>query len=250
MKRLAAYLCILLISHTVFAASDLPETPSTKESAIANYQHTIQRHGYSADLLFNLGNACYRDNQKGLAVLYYRRALLLGSSASRDVLQNLRKVQSDLGLTSQDIPAWRIRTGFFTLDTWTVISFLALTILSMNIFVRGMVVTFPFFSDSDLARFKQWNFICGCLVGLIALLSVSAAVIQNGATREAIVTRPDTSLLVSPFEQAEIVNTLREGEVVEISGIHGNYYLIELGPGRTGWAEKTSVIPVIPGKND
>jgi len=250
MKRLVACLCLLLVSYTVAFADSSENLPSGKESAIANGQHMIQRHGYSADLLFNLGNACYRDNQKGLAVLYYRRALLLDSASRRDILQNLGKAQSDLGLTSQDIPAWRIRTGFFTLDTWTVIAFLAFTILSLNLFVRGLVVAFPYFSESDIARFKQWNFTCGCLAGLVALLSVSAAVIQNGATREAIVTRPDTPLLVSPFEQAETVNILREGEVVEISRAHGNYYLIELGPGRTGWADKASVVPVIPGKND
>jgi|GEM_PF-4898601 len=255
MKHLAFYLCILIAFHSVSATPDSisaqsESTSQPGETTITHDQNTLQRRGYSADLLFNLGNACSREKQGGLAVLYYRRALLLDSAGSKDILQNLNKVQTDLGLQGQDIPAWRIRTGFFTLDTWTIIAFLSITLLSLNVFLRALAVTIHYLSEPGLIRFKQWNFICGCIAGLFALIAISAAIIQNSAIYEAVVIKKDVPLLVSPFEQAEEVNTLREGEVVEISREHGNYYLIDLGPGRTGWAEKSSVIPVIPEKSE
>ena len=68
-------------------------------AAISQYEAILAHNGFSAPLLFNLGNAYYRDGQFGAAILNFERAQVL---APRDnsIAANLRLAREKAGVPS------------------------------------------------------------------------------------------------------------------------------------------------------
>ena len=110
-KRLVFCLCLLLVTVVRTAAAQAPAPPQAPgprdffergnqlyeagefEDAVVVYREAVNRGIVSADLFYNLGNACYKSGSLGRAVLNYERALRL-VPRDDDVRTNLRLVQS------------------------------------------------------------------------------------------------------------------------------------------------------------
>ncbi len=102
--------------------------------AVAIYETALAEQGPSLALYYNLGNAYYRTNQPGKAILNYERALRIDAN-DEDTKANLEFVQSAIvdTIPQDDFPFFRQWSNtlfrLFSKDTWGVIgivSFIAM----------------------------------------------------------------------------------------------------------------------------
>ena len=99
------------------------------EPALEQYNAVILSGKESADLYYNMGNAAYRSNSIGHAILYYEKALKL-EPAHEDAIHNLDFVSRYRLDTFEEVPvlflgAWI--SGFvqmFPEQTWSILAML------------------------------------------------------------------------------------------------------------------------------
>jgi tetratricopeptide (TPR) repeat protein len=114
--------------------------------AVSIYETVLAEQGPSQALYYNLGNAYYRTNQPGKAILNYERALRIDAN-DEDTKANLEFVQSTVvdTIPQDDVPFFRQRSnalfGIFSKDTWRVIAvvsfFTMLAMLFLYLFKRN-----------------------------------------------------------------------------------------------------------------
>ena len=103
MKYIIA-LCLTLFGLSASADSlalraDSAYNREAYADAIRLYNEAIADEGVSSNLYYNLGNAYYRDNRLGKAILSYERALALDPS-NKEAATNLRFVRTQI----EDMP--------------------------------------------------------------------------------------------------------------------------------------------------
>jgi len=58
------------------------------------------------------------------------------------------------------------------------------------------------------------------------------------------------TLRLSPFDSADSIGTIPEGELVTVEERHGDYLRIEARDHHFGWIQQKEIEPVIPGSFD
>jgi hypothetical protein len=81
---------------------------------------------------------------------------------------------------------------------------------------------------------------CCLFSGYLALLAAPLRIEGVVMTKQAV-------LRLSPFDSAEQIGTLPEGELVTVEQQHDNYYRIEARDGHYGWMTRQTLEPVIVG---
>lgn len=213
-------LCLSALSSFALSLGEQADSAYNKENyreAIALYQQSIATGGPSSTLWYNLGNAYFRNDNPGKAVLCYERALKLNPT-NADARQNLAFVNSRI----QDKP--EDDTAFFSSmhhsivtaagpNTWAWITFgfFVLLIAAAALYIFAHSVTLRksgFFGGIVLV------FVCAYL-----LLVSSDAVDEAVSNRYAVVTAPSTQLTSAPraASGSDKVVTIHEGTKVEIT---------------------------------
>ena len=202
--------------------------------AAKTYETLISEKGYSAPLLFNLGNAYFRDGQIGAAILSYERAQLLAPN-DPDIEANLNFARRQAGLFVQQ-PSWiHDAARFFSMNVWAALGSAALILLC------GLIVASQFYPRHRLY--------VRLFTGVAALALCAAAVgiaLQLDTLDRAVVTSKEAVARISPFDAAKSAFVLSAGEVVEIEKRHGDFLLVENRDRRSGWVSKGEVEPVVP----
>lgn len=202
--------------------------------AVDAYQAVIAAQGYSASVLFNLGNAYDRAGKIGAALASYERARLL---APRDpaIAANEALVRRQTGLTA-DRTAWQQAAGFLSPNLWA-------WLLTGAIFVGSGLA---FWLQAGAGRRQDWGQLGLALIVITALLSISALTVWNGERQRAWVTASETPVRLSPFDDAQTSFTLADGAEVRIEGRHDDYFLIRDAKGESGWLRRDQAAPLIP----
>jgi tetratricopeptide (TPR) repeat protein len=122
---LAAWLAIMVLGITSGSAraSDAPDEArqaydaARYDEAAALWLKSGDFHDLPADVLYNIGNACYRAGSPGHAALYYRRALARdpGHQESR---QNLRFIERKHGAITVHRPDYQYVLARIPLAAW------------------------------------------------------------------------------------------------------------------------------------
>ena len=84
------------------------------------------------DVLYNIGNACYRGNSPGNAALYYRRALNLDPQHA-EARQNLRFIERKYGSITINRPAFQNTLSRIPLTTWNNLLWSGLWIFTLSL---------------------------------------------------------------------------------------------------------------------
>jgi tetratricopeptide (TPR) repeat protein len=84
------------------------------------------------DVLYNIGNACYRGNSPGNAALYYRRALNLDPHHA-EARQNLRFIERKYGSITINRPAFQTTLARISIDTWKNLLWASLWISTLSL---------------------------------------------------------------------------------------------------------------------
>lgn len=209
--------------------------------AAAQAYNAVLDAGYeSADLYYNLGNVYYRQEEYGLSILNYERALRLKPNF-RDAKQNLDLADSKtedqiaalpeifLAQWAHSVVAWFSPTG------WRICTLILLTLLGTAVVI--------FLLSRDYAWRK--GALIGGIVTLVFLLlciacTISASVRYN-RHNQAIVTAPMAVVKSSPEENSIDKLVLHEGTKVNIEETLGEWHKIQIADGNNGWLQTDEV---------
>lgn len=200
----------------------------------------MAENNVSAQLYYNLGNAYFRDNQLGKAILCYERALLL-DPADGDIRHNLRFAQNrtvdridtagDLFLTNW----FKGVRNMFSSNQWATIGIvlfiLFLACVGIYLFVR-------------LLWARKSAFYAGIV---LFLLMITANIFGFSQKKERI--RRDSAIVMagaatvnaSPDSNSNQLFELHEGTKVKIRNSDGNWFEIQIANGSVGWIHKQDV---------
>lgn len=242
------YLLFLLLP--IFSYANTPQSLFEQANAAyakGQYQQAIEQYeaiiaeGLSSDeLYYNLGNAYYKTNQIGKAVLNFERALVINPS-DEDAIYNLTLLREQLPDDLDVIGDFFLEQwwqGFHTTFTATIWS--ALTVICLWLGVAGMII---WVLATTRGRKKQ-GFMGGLLFLLFGLLFFFAAKSQGNKelhSQQAIVMVTSIDLLNGPDENSTSLLTIHEGLKVKILDEIGNWWKVKLSNGEQGWLPKEKV---------
>ena len=202
------------------------------EEAIACYQrHTPDE--YSAAVLYNIGNSYAQLNQPGYSILYFMRASIL-APGDADISGNLAMIRDRYGLFSPDTSMVKQLVNLLTLSQWSMLSLLSLTVyliyagtrakkksglLTESIVILSCLLVFGAGIWGAMSRYREWHH--GVIVS-------------------------ESKLLVSPFEGASSIGSIKAGRLVYPSKQHGGFWHITDETGRNGWLSKEVVKHILP----
>jgi len=231
------------------APADLPaQALSAYESA--NYQEAVrlwlEAGSYdqlSADVLYNIGNACYRMGSPGHAALYYRRALARapGHQESR---QNLRFIERKVGSITVKRPEYQYALAVVPLSGWKLGVWGGLWLTGLAL------LCFP--ASRPGARLRIFA-ICGLVAGplLVATGALGWRYFPDDAEfapleRQAVIVVPEAVLHADASRNAPEVIDAPPGSLCEIIRESGRWAYVSFATKTRGWVPMESIEKVIP----
>lgn len=237
-------LSIILLSWTVTAMAQSPRELMSQGNVAfqksdfvtaAKCYGKILEAGYAnADLYYNLGNAYYRQDEFGQAILNYERALRLKPNF-RDAQENLDLANSKIEDEIKALPELFIVTWARNITTWFSHTGWRIVILCLLALLGAAVAIFV------LSRDYLWR--KGALIGgiavtgllLIAIACSIATGVRQNSHNKAIVTSPLVVVKSSPESNSVDKLILHEGTKVDVEETLGDWHKIHIADGNTGW---------------
>lgn len=212
-------------------------------SAIDSY-NAIYNSGYeSAKLYYNLGNAYYRANNMGKAVLFYKKALKLEPS-NVDAKANLAMAKARCVDKIEQVPEFMIVTwirnvrDMLSSNAWCIIAVAAILMVAI------ISLLFRFFLGSRGRKIASVFWLIGILLFLISLCFSISLYNKAKGGGEAVVVSAVGSIKSSPSQDGNPVFILHEGTDVKMLEKIEDWCKIEIADGRQGWV-KSSDLEVI-----
>ncbi|MEO8900441.1 MAG: tetratricopeptide repeat protein [Polyangiaceae bacterium] len=200
--------------------------------AAQEIQQIITQQGYSAPLLFDLGNAYLKGGEPVKALLAYERAQLLapGNAAISANLTTARQAASVPDPSGRVTQAARA----LSMNTW---AWLASACFWAAALALGVAVSYK--------RARVWGIAVATGAGLIFASALGALCLASGQLDSALVLQA-APVLVSPFDSAQSDFALTAGSSVKLLGVRDHYWLVRDAQGRSGWVDRAQVEPLIP----
>lgn len=215
-------------------------TTGEYDRAIEGYD-SICRQGYgSAKLYYNLGNAYFKNNQIGKAILNYNKALRLDPS-DEDIQHNLAVANRFVKDRIEVVPEFFLKTWMRNLmlrassDTWAIWS---LILFAMTL---GLVALYLLGSRMGQRKFGFYGGICCLLLSVGALVFSSIGRRQIVSPREAVIMISAAPVKSEPEATSKDIFVLHEGTKVRIAGEIGDWREIVIADGKKGWLDIQSI---------
>jgi len=203
--------------------------------AVAAYEKVEPK---TAHVYYNLGNAWFRQNKLGLAVLYYARARQL-APRDPDILANLKFAQQRLGVdeinTPPRAPQRLLRSVIEsrTASEWSAGELVGLWLLALAI---GARVYFP--------RLRTGVLIVA-VVGFVGFglstFALSYQVIGDHTAPQAMIITGETEARFAPVTDSTVHFRLAEGTQVSIREDRGQWLMVERADGQQGWVKSEAI---------
>jgi tetratricopeptide (TPR) repeat protein len=219
-------------ADVLFAQANKAYTDGNYQQAADLYEQILQKKLASGEVYFNLGNAYYKLNQIGKAILYYEKAkiYLAGDEALE---QNLKIVRLKIVDKIEPVPVlflvdwWNALINVFTFTTlaWTCFGFFVLTFFWLAIFLLV---------NRNLFRRLTW---ITASVFLILLVLFIGKIYQFETSRYGIIFADKIPVVGEPTLTGQELFILHQGTKVEINRNLDGWYEISLADGKTGWVK-------------
>jgi len=248
------FIFILAFSLTsVYAQETSHEAPANPEQAAEElyragqyeqaaelYSQLLAEKGESAEVYYNLGNACFKQDLIGRAVLNYERALLF-SPSDKDILFNLELARAK---TVDQINA----SESFLLKKWlsnveNIFGESEWGIAAIGFFFLFIVSLFLFFFSRFLLM-KKISFYVGCTAFMLVIFCNIFAQSQYKEMKnrnQSIVMAATVTIKSSPDKSGTDLFVLHEGTKVTVKSELSNWSEIELADGAVGWIENNKI---------
>jgi hypothetical protein len=219
------------------------------DEAAQKFQDLIRTQGYSAPLCFNLANAEAKAGHTGLAILNYERARYLAPSDAA-IDHNLQLERQQAGLKVNSLRWWQIALRALTINQWLAIVDAWLGLIALAVLANA-------FADRLAAGLRCPRPLLGKIIKTVLFIAIPCflfttyiALLASPSRIEGVVMTKDAVLRLSPFDAAEQIGTLPEGELVTVDQHHDDYFHIEERDGSFGWLPSRALEPVIAGSFD
>ena len=204
------------------------------ELALEQYRQVLESELESADLYYNMGNAAYRSNSIGYAILYYEKALKLDPS-HEDASNNLEFASRYRVDTFEEVPELFITTWMrifllkFSERTWSLVSLVIFILITLAVLI---------FIFSRRLVLKKIGFFTA-LIGIVWFIATFSAAITRHKSiihpDAAIISAPSVIVRSSPSDTGTELFILHEGTKVKVNeGVTG-WQNIRVIDGREGW---------------
>ena len=210
------------------------------EQALEYYNAVLDRDLFSASLYYNTGNAYFKTNHIGKAILFYNRALLLDPSME-DAEYNLAIAEARTKDKIAQVPQFFVKRwvvavqNLFDCTTWSVLSLIARAF--------AMLCALMFLLARRIAIRKAGFY--GALAAIVLLVVTTAfAVAERNdiLSREgAVVMMSAISVKSSPDRTATDLFVLHEGTKVRVTAQVGDWSEVVIADGNKGWTESKNI---------
>jgi len=199
------------------------------EKAIVEYNLAISKHQGNGHLYYNLGNAFYRNEQRGesVAAFLHARRLL---PRDPDVKENLKFVTGkNKDQLESELPKSFLRGAAFWVGSVTnrELAFLAAIVFA---FASLLLIPTIFAPRFELLRSAGIGMM---VVGLFAAFAFTINLSQD--EKWGAITAPVAKVKSGPGSQNTVVFELREGAPFVARQKENSWYQIELSDGKIGW---------------
>ena len=204
------------------------------EEAAAAYQKAEDLGVANARLYYNHGNALFRLNQLGPAILSYERARKL-APLDEDIAANLRFAQARV---VDKIPEpernvltkilWGLHSAY-SLHTGVWIAFGLFALAFAGVCATLLLAT------------SRWLFITLSTISVLALLAFSPSLFykihQQESEQYGIVLSQSVEMYSGPGENYQVLAKVHEGTRFEIVELHGEWLSVKLANGKGGYVK-------------
>ena len=238
---LMAYAQESTTSHYSKVLGDSAYSQARYDDAITIYESVIESKGGASSLYYNLGNAYFRNNMIGKAILNYERALCYDPT-DKDTKANLEYA---LSMTKDEI-AEQYEVFFVTWFKAIVNS------MNINAWAVVAVVTFILMLATMLLFFFNRNVAIRKTALIFVILSLFVTIFANVAAShiynymndnsEAIVMREEAYLKSTPDNSGTELIKVHEGRKVKIvDDTMREWKEVELEEGTVGWLPAVAI---------
>lgn len=204
------------------------------------YERIVADDKHSLKLYFNLANACFKQNELGKAILYYKRALRL-SPGDEDVRHNLAMAESMTKDRIEQVPEFFLKTWLrsvrntLSCRSWTIASLamLAITLILGLLFVL-----------SQRLVLRKVGFYGVLVTAFLFVATTWFAASERDVMldrEEAVVMTSTASVKSSPDRSATDLFVLHEGTTVRIVETLDEWSEIVIADGKKGWVESEKI---------
>ncbi len=241
MKRVFVILSVAMIFADVTATNDSLFQQANEhyqegeyELALADYRGISDAGFESPGLYYNMGNAAFRSNSIGSAILYFEKSLKLDPS-HEDARHNLDFVSRYRVDTFEQVPELFLRTWLRVLAqslserTWSILSIILFIILV------GSILIYLF---SRRLLFKKAGFfsaLFGLLLFVVTFFSALSSHHNIINPEEGIILSPSVVVRSSPSDSGTELFILHEGTKVKVKEEVSEWQNIRVIDGREGW---------------
>lgn len=234
-------LLFLLLQGAVWAQPAQLMEEANAAYANKNYQRAIDTYeqilaeGLTSEVLhYNLGNAYFRTQQLGKAILHYEKALQLAPSDG-DIQHNLEVAYALQTDEMEPLPAfflskwWRGLRGRLSANGWTVFGLLLLWISAGGLLLWLL--------GKERTQRKR-GFLVGIITLVLCTLPFSLALSRkhfDEHSKEAVLLAHETQLHFAPDADSQVVLTVHEGLKVDLQDRISGWYKVRLPNGEIGW---------------
>lgn len=208
--------------------------------AVTAYKAILDEGLFSEELYYNAGNAYFKNNELGEAILYYKRALSLNPT-DEDIIHNLEFARRRTKDRIEQIPEFvftRWMKDFrdvVSSDAWAIISLVCLSIAGV------MLLIFRLSQSMAYRRMSFYMLLISALFFVISTLcawsSLQVALEQN----EAVVMSSAVSVKSSPDKNATELFVLHEGTELQVGESIDGWVEVRIADGRKGWIEESRI---------
>ncbi len=240
MKQLLCCLVALLTlaevqgqGDDIFGQANEAYRKKAYEEAIKGYEELLAAGYEEAKVHYNLGNAYYRQNKLGPAILHYEKASLM-APGDEDIAYNLKLAREKLPDKIETLPEffltrwWRNMAVSLSTTAWSV-----LALLTLWAGIAGFIIWLL----AGQRKFKKLGFLLGILLVIFSVLPFSLAASRAKLDRDsgfAIVLAAETDLVSGP-ESTNSILKIHEGLKVKVVDTIGEWKKVILRNGEEGW---------------
>jgi len=231
----------LLFTTTVLASDEFKSANALFDAgkfaeAAAAFERVTPK---TAAVFFNLGNAHFRLEQLGRAVLDFERARQLAPT-DPDILANLRFAEERLGVAEVNLPAKSVTrfcesvTGGRTITQWARYEVASVWLTVM--LVAGAI---------GWPRLRSGFVILAMIAGGGLIFTSTILIYRVASPPEVIVLAGKTEARFAPLADATVHFQLGEGTKVWIREDRGQWWFVERADGQQGWIKSEAAERVI-----
>jgi hypothetical protein len=208
------------------------------DSAAAYYRRIIDAGVHNSAVYYNLGNACFRQNKKGLAILNYERA--------KELAPNDPDINANLTFASMHIVdrVPRPERSLFESVLWRLHTLLPpgvqLRVLLGLLFAAAGLYSIALFASRNL---RLWLVYLGSLLAVVILfvgISTGLKIYEAERVDYAIVLEQAVDARNQPEGQT-VLFTAHEGTKFRVRKRSDTWWLVSLPNGVSGWVKSDAL---------